>query len=564
VESRAAIPVERASSNTSDDSVWTREINVIGGGLKDGSVQAAQRAASDIKAGWQEFSHNPLSATKHYIGDHWKDIAAGAAISFVAPSKWATAALGLYSVRDLLAGTARASVMALDPANDQQSARRFLSDNVAATGEAMITSLPATAFGGMLGRGVANNVFGRGNGLFDMLPTRENGEWVAGKVTPDMVRSQLSDIKYAYRPRPTRIVFTDLDNTLVAFSPYEALGVKEGITNMATRLHELGFADITEEELYKSIGHQMDLARSHDYPWSVELALKDRLRVGQPDGMSVQQFRTDIVEPFWRSIDAARADHMELLPGVKEGLEQLKADGMPVVIVSDAPYYAAMQRSVQAGLDKYVDGFYALNNVPEPVGLSDELLAHGRERISRIMSTPHQFKFWKAVPKEWEKPNPYSFQELLQRYGDESGAIDPHEATMIGDSRTKDVEGARRAGMVASWRPGSPVNALWAEYGNPPQYFDDILLRLRPLPENQSAPGLPKVYPTPLKAATEFTDILDYLDPNADPRYLAINTVRGLAGIPRWQSLLGFNPIPNKRELRMITASSSDLLSDYR
>lgn len=547
-------PDAKAEQETSN--LFLREVHVLGGGLVDGVCMTA----ANTQAALQDAAASPIQSTKDYVINHWQDAAIGAGISILLPKNLASKALTVYALQGVWGSTLRAGSLAMDTSVDLKTARNYYAESLSTEATAMVKALPATILGGVAGRAVGNTVFGANNGALDMLPTRKNGQWIPGSVTLDTVSNNLTRLGHKINPRPAQIVFTDMDNTLLDFSTYKAKGLKEGIGNMSTRLRTLGH-DIPEPQLFKLIGKQMDTARSHDYPWSVELALGDRLKVGQEGGMPVKQFRAEVVEPFWQSIDNSRATHLKLFPGVEASLQELKRRGTPVVIVSDAPAYAAMQRSVSAGLDKYIDGVYALNNMIEPKGLSSEMLAFGRERVANILATPNEFKFFKAVPKAWEKPSPNSFNEILAKYGENGKPIDPRRAIMIGDSRIKDVGGAKQSGMVAVWRKGEPNNALWAEYGLPGKPIEDIMLQLSEAPAGPVNPGVPKVYPSTLETATGWNGLLKYLDPKPDYSHLATSLAGSFKTRPPWQSALAFGVIPATRDFRALSWTDEELLN---
>lgn len=547
-----------------------REVNAVGGGLIDGLVKTGSTTLSDISDGAKAFAHNPLSATGDYLSHHWQEGVAGAAISMIAPRAWVNKLLIAYSMRGLAASTGRTMLMAADSSNNVSDVRNFYSDSVAHEGTAFLSSLPMTMAGGLAGKAGANALFGKDMGLTDafLKSKTPDGELTGPAVNAESVKSNLTDIRYKVLPPEVKRVYTDMDNTILDFSTFESKGVEKGIAQVAKNLADAGHP-ISEETLYKSIGGEMDKARSHDFPWSVELALSKHLRVGEPGGMSVEKFNDLAVKPFWSAIDGSRRDNISLLPGAEDAILKLRQQGKEIVIVSDAVADAALLRAKAAKfsdgspLIDHIDRMYALNNVKEPTGLSDELLAHGRARVAAALAdAPAKFT---AVPKHWEKPNPSSFElDLAQHPGSDGKPLDPRETIMIGDSRTKDVKVAGNAGIIATWRRGEPNNALWAQYGDPVVGGspEQILTRLRPLPEQEGAPtgSAPKVYPSQLEAATSYTDILKYLKPKADYGYLAESLGKSLMVTPPWQASLGYSWQPSLSDIRPLYARTDELL----
>jgi FMN phosphatase YigB (HAD superfamily) len=531
------------SSEPENKNLIQREIDVLGGGFVDGIGRAGSQTWKDLKQGGKDFVDDPLATTGRFIGNHWHEAVAGAAIAAMAPRKWMNTALLAFSLRGVATNTVRAGYMALDPNNDTSAIRNYYADAISHEGTAFLSSLPMTMVGGLAGKAGANAVFGKNMGALDLA---------SGKVTMADVKTNLRAIGDTLNPPKVKLVVTDMDNTLSNFSKYEALGVREGISNMSAKLNAMGHP-VKESELYQWIGKEMDLARSHDYPWSVELALGQRLNVGKPGGMTYQQFRTEISEPFWKTMDDSLAKNLHLFEGptgVTNSLAALKDQGIPVVVLSDAPANMALKRLTAMGLDNKVERLYALHNWKEPTGLAPEMLALGRERLQAHLNTPHQLKEFRIIPKEWEKPHAQGFKALMEHYG-----VRGSEVLMIGDSRVKDLGVAQNSG----------ARAIWAEYGNPPAVYENILNRLRPYdssnPSPSTKPGRPKQYPPMLEQAESWGAVLNHLAPQRNYYDIGSGLAKSLWIRPAWQPALGFDPIPWTDELRPFTASDKELLN---
>lgn len=522
--------------------VLQREVEVIGGGFADGISRAGAQTWSDLKQGGKDFVDDPLSTTGKFIGNHWHEAVAGAVIAAMAPRKWMNAALLAFSLRGVATNTARAGYMALDPDNDTQAIRNYYADAISHEGTAFLSSLPMTMVGGLAGKAGANAVFGRNMGALDLA---------SGKVSIADVRTNLRSIGDTLNPPKVKLVVTDMDNTLSNFSKYEAIGVRQGISDMSTKLNSMGHK-VKESDLYQWIGKEMDAARSHDYPWSVELALGERLNVGKPGGMTYGQFRSQISEPFWKTMDDSLAKNLHLFEGptgVTPSLAALKEKGIPVVVLSDAPANMALKRLTAMGLDSKVERLYALHNWKEPTNLAPEMLALGRERVQAHLNTPHQLKEFQIIPKEWEKPHAQGFKQLMEHYG-----VRGSEVLMIGDSRVKDLGVAQNAG----------ARAIWAEYGNPPPVYENVLNRLRPLDSSNPPPlkpGRQKQYPPMVEQAESWGAVLNHLEPKRNYYSIGSELARSLWIRPSWQPVLGFDPLPSTDELRPFRASDSELLN---
>lgn len=488
-----------------NSSLLSRQWEVIAGGLFDGVGKAGNQTASDIGKGAEKLVSAPLSTTYQFVKDHWHEAAVGAAITFLNPTKLANAALLAYSMRGLGYATYDGIVEAADPKVDISSARARYANAIGHESSAFISTLPMALAGGVIGRGAANNVFGKDLGALDL---------VTGKVKISQVKDNLWAMKDALAPPPVKLVITDMDNTLAPFGHYFAQGVKKGISELSQK------TNIPEQKLYESIGRQMEIHRSHDYPWSLEIALKDQLKVGKPDGMSVADFRSKIVEPFWSTIDKTLSERHSVFPTVNETLQVLKDRNIPVAVLSDAPAFVGLRRLTNLGLDKqHIERLYALNNWKIPEGLSAEMLAAGHERINGMLGISNGLKEIRLLPAAAEKPHVDGFNALLKEY-----KVRPSETLMIGDSRVKDVGVAYNAGS----------RAIWAEYGNNSAVDEAILARLRPLPENGGAPGAPvkKTYAPYLEAAKSYDSVLSHLNPKANYREIAAKSLSALKVAP--------------------------------
>lgn len=528
----------RASSNKS---FLEREAEVVGGGLIDGLGRAGGQTIQDIKTFGSNFANDWSGTTGGFLKDHWSEAAVGAAITFANPKKWVTSLLFAYSMRGLLTDTAQAAWLAGSSDADTARLRSQYANSVSHEGTAFLSSLPMTMAGGYLGRAGAGVAFGKTPdgkplGALDML---------SGKVTPAMVqRNIMTNLVDKIKPPETKLLITDMDGTVGNFSGYFARGIEKAIPEMAAnpKLIEANLAlpeaqrvpivdgKLSEEWLYKAIGGVMDQQRSHDYPWSVEVAVGEKLGVGQPGRMTAAQFYDAAVKPFWETMDKALVDHLTLYPNVLETLSTLKNDkGIPTVVLSDAPAYIGLRRLTHMGLDRgYVERLYALHNWEMP-NLPDGGAAPQMARVNAMLDIANGLAEFKAIPKSYEKPHTQGFQALMDQYG-----VRPAQTLMVGDSRMKDLGVAYNAG----------ARGLWAKYGQPDAHSETILERLRPLPEEAPAPGPkpPKVYPPSAGPPLEhYGQILDYLKPRADWGEILRGGVRyGLSVRPSAAAALGF------------------------
>ena len=524
---------EIVQNREESSSLLSREWQALGGGFGDGIANSGSTTASSLKKAAEDFVQAPIKTSADYLANHWQDAVAGAAITFMRPTKWANAALVAYSLRGAGVATYDAAVSALDPKADLNRIRKDYAEEISHQGTAFLTSMPMAMLGGSLGRTGANAVFGKNLGAMDLL---------TGKVTPAEVKTNLWNMVDTVNPPKVKLLITDMDNTLASHGKYFSKGVEKAITEMSAK------TKIPEAELNKLVGEQMEAARSHDYPWSVEIALKDKLKVGQPGGMSVAEFENNIVKPFWNTIDASMVENYKAFPGVKEALNELKTRKIPVAVLSDAPAFIGMRRLANMELGPTVERFYGLNNWNEPAGFSKELLKAGQERVEAGLRTEVPgLKELRPLPAKWEKPETHGFQALMDKY-----KVRPSETLMIGDSRVKDVGVAHASGS----------RAIWAKYGAPTAAEEAILTRLRPLPENSGGVGkaavVPKQYAPYLEAAESFDRVLAHLEPKANYSEIAGQVGRSLLVRPEISPTVGAYAWAQPGLLSQMTYENSD------
>lgn len=498
-------------------SLLEREGYVLRNGLADGLSKVGSSTAADLSRGWEDFKANPLSATGRYIADHWQDTAVGAAITFIHPKKWANLALVGFSLRGVGYSSWDAMTAAADAGSDLDKVGKQFAEALSHEGTAFVSSLPMAMLGGQFGRAGANAVFGKGHGLYD---------FGTGRVGLADVKQNLWAIHDTLRPPKIKLVVTDMDNTLAPFSKYFAEGLKKNMPELARK------TGIAEAELYRDIGHHMEVMRSHDYPWSLELALGKRLKVGEPGGMSLSKFEAEIADPFWRSMGESMRRHHYPFEGVVETLQTLKDRKIPVVVLSDAPAFIGLKRLQNLKLDNgLIERMFALRNWHEPEALTAELRAAGQARLDNMLSAKHGLKEFLAIPAEFEKPNPAGFRMLLERYD-----VRPRQALMIGDSRVKDVGVAHQAGS----------RGIWARYGQADLADEAVLARLRPLPEG-GTPGARKTYAPMLAQLDSYRGLLDHLEPRANPRAIVSGAAASLLVQPELRTtIVGHGLLPDK------------------
>lgn len=485
-------------------------LDVVKDGATEGIYESGRSIRDTLAYAAERISTAPLASTGEFLKNHWHEAAIGAAITFLNPPRWANVLLMAYSVKGYAAATYDAFQQSGEANANPEKIKSEFATAIANESSAMVFSLPMTLAGSAFGMGAANSVFGRNRGALDLAQ---------GKVTSAEIKENLLAIKDAVSPPAVRLVVADMDNTIAPFSRYYAQGFKQAVGELSQR------SSIPEKELYKLIGDKMEIKKGRDYPWLLELALSERLKVGQPGGMSVADFQSKIVNPFWQKMEMALEQHYTPYDGVRETLGELKQRKIPVAVVSDASTPVGLQRFSKLRLEEgHVDRMVMLD-WKAPKGLSEEMAAAGHSRVEKMLATQHALADVTTLSAMLEKPNPAGLKTLMDHYG-----VRPSEVLVIGDRTSKDVAMAVNAG----------ARSIWAKYGEPHADDKAIVKMLKERPpdgKGQGAEGkgaknkgsgssdaLPY-----LEAAGSFAALLNHLNPK--PNYFALGT-QALRAVP--------------------------------
>lgn len=132
----------------------------------------------------------------------------------------------------------------------------------------------------------------------------------------------------------------------------------------------------------------------------------------------------NILNPVFHKFNSIRKKKLELYPGVKETLEKIAGMGIKVVGYTDSAEENGFYRLKRLGIDDYFQSVYVSDS---QFALPDYLPASEKTQIVH-----------------GKKPNPAVIHKICQQ---ESVAIG--EIVYLGDSLTKDVYMARRAGALS-------------------------------------------------------------------------------------------------------------------
>lgn len=275
-----------------------------------------------------------------------------------------------------------------------------------------------------------------------------------------------------------QLLITDLDNTLYDWVGYYARAFSAMVKKLA---ETLGVDEETLLDEFKAI-HQHYGNSEHPFA-ALELpSVEARFR-----GLSRTE-RMHALEGPLGAFRAARKEYLRLYPSVRETLGTLHKHGAVIVGYTEATAEQAFYRLRKLGIVDLFRHLYALDG---------ELKPHpDPARRSDLTPPPGLVTY---IPKQERKPNPELLRDICRKEG---AALD--DTYYVGDSLTRDMSMAKRAG----------VTALWARYGTKyDQNLWNILVRITHWTDEdvQREAALKKLYRDiqPDDTLDSFADILD-------------------------------------------------------
>lgn len=236
-----------------------------------------------------------------------------------------------------------------------------------------------------------------------------------------------------------RLVVVDMDNTLYSWVDYIVPAVEAMVAEVC---RATGFPKIKVIQSLKKVYERYE---SNEYPFALQES-----SLFTEDFPDFESFDKLIIEPARAAFSAARKKYLKPFPGVTETLVALKARGLKIAALTDAPRNPAEQRARLMGFDKLVDGIYTLPGFTFP-----EAPKGGKLIAADILKRDERGEYKAAcpvteLPRDYEKPNPEGLLRICREMG-----VDPKNTLVVGDSLKKDVAVARKVGAVD----------CWAEYG---------------------------------------------------------------------------------------------------
>ena len=276
-----------------------------------------------------------------------------------------------------------------------------------------------------------------------------------------------------------RAVVTDLDNTLYPWVDYIVPCLEAMVASLAAT------TGLPRIRIVQSLKEVYTRYESNEYPFAIQES-----DIFQPYERDFDSFNRLVVEPAASAFKAARARWLHPYPGVGETLEWIRAQGLTLVALSDAPRNAALLRLKTMKLDRLFDALYTLPGYELPKNVDPRI--RRREEAGHYGSgTPvHE------LPREAEKPSPLGLRRILQDFG-----LRGPEVVYVGDNVKKDMPVARACGAIG----------VWAEYGTyiSAEYRERLaVISARSVTERHVAEEGQERWPLAISSFTQVRDVV--------------------------------------------------------
>jgi phosphoglycolate phosphatase len=283
-----------------------------------------------------------------------------------------------------------------------------------------------------------------------------------------------------------RAVVTDLDNTLYPWVDYVVPCLEAMVGSLVATT---GLPRIKIVQSLKAVYTKYE---SNEYPFAIQES-----ELFAPYERDPDSFIQLVVEPARRAFRDARERYLKPYPGVPEALEAIRARGLPLVALTDAPRNAAELRLKWLKLDHHFDAIYTLPGYPLP--------EHVHPDIRRRQDAGHYRARTRVVelPREAEKPSPDGLRRVLADLG-----LSGRDVLYVGDNAAKDLAVASACGALGVWAEyGTYVSA---EYRERLSVISAAVVTRRHVPDDVARGRAPAARP-PL-AISSFSQVLDVLD----------------------------------------------------
>jgi phosphoglycolate phosphatase len=230
-----------------------------------------------------------------------------------------------------------------------------------------------------------------------------------------------------------RAVVTDLDNTLYPWVDYIVPSLEAMVASLVATT---GLPRVRIVQALKAVYSKYE---SNEYPFAIQES-----GIFEPYDADFDSFNALVLRPAQEAFRAARDKYLRPFPGVRETLDALRARGVKVVGLTDAPRNAAELRLKHLKLDGHFDALYTLPGYPLPENVDPEI--RRREEAGHYRSKTPVVE----LPRDAEKPSPDGLARILADF-----RLEGRDVLYVGDNVKKDMPVARACGATG----------VWAEYG---------------------------------------------------------------------------------------------------
>jgi phosphoglycolate phosphatase len=275
------------------------------------------------------------------------------------------------------------------------------------------------------------------------------------------------------------LLVTDLDGTLYSWVDFIVPALEAMIDSICATTGE---PRIRVVQALKKVYERYE---SNEYPFALQES-----ELFHPYAADFESFDRLVIDPAREAFKAKRKRYLKLFRTVRETLAALKAEGVTVIALTDAPRNSAEQRLRQLELEELVDGLYCLPAFAFPESGVSEAIRRKDQRGEYRARVPVV-----ELPRDHEKPDPRGYLRICADRG-----VRAEDTIFVGDNVKKDVALARAVGALD----------VWAAYGSyvPLEYRDrlDVVSASRVTRRHVSDADAPA--PEATHALAEFRDLL--------------------------------------------------------
>jgi FMN phosphatase YigB (HAD superfamily) len=277
-----------------------------------------------------------------------------------------------------------------------------------------------------------------------------------------------------------RAVVTDLDNTLYPWVDYIVPSLEAMVASLVATT---GLPRVRIVQALKAVYSRYE---SNEYPFAIQES-----GIFEPYEADFDSFNALVLRPAREAFRASRDKYLRPYPGVRETLDALRARGLKVVGLTDAPRNAAELRLKHLKLDGHFDALYTLPGYPLPANVDPEIRKKEEAGLYRSRTPVIE------LPHEAEKPSAAGLARILEDFGLRGG-----EVLYVGDNVKKDMPVAEACGAAG----------VWAEYGTyvSLEYRERLaIISAKSVTRRHVADETPQRWPVSIASFTQVLELVD-------------------------------------------------------